>query len=286
MALSRKIYAKRRLPLFRRNRQIFQRHGHSRLVYGIPTPRRDMEKPTGLEYFRNIGGRSTVEQVVDIIVQSITQKHWKPGTKIPTEVEMREALGVSRNSVREAVKSLVSLGLLEIRRSDGTYVVDKVSDKMLNPLVYSLVLEDDDSRSLREVRALLEVGISHLAIKKATREDHETIETAYLSLKQVIEARPANILGILEADIVFHNAVCEATHNPLVKRINTVIAHLSRPSRIKATTKIIECNDADFLIQSHRQITDMILNRNESVLQEVIDYSYKYWESALAETGS
>ena len=82
--------------------------------------------------------------ISEIIIQRITDAlisgELKPGDKIPTEVEFSEKLGVSRNAVREAIKVLVAFGVLEIKRSEGTYVVEEFNNKLLKPLMYGLIL--------------------------------------------------------------------------------------------------------------------------------------------------
>ena len=93
----------------------------------------------------------------DIIVKRITDAlvsgELKPGDKIPTETEFSENLGVGRNAVREAIKVLVAFGVLEIRRAKGTYVVDDYSDKLLDPLIYGLILSERNMDELHPLRA-------------------------------------------------------------------------------------------------------------------------------------
>jgi DNA-binding FadR family transcriptional regulator len=88
-----------------------------------------------------INNESIVNGVLKRITDSIASGELKPGDKLPTEVEFIEKLGVGRNSVREAIKMLSAMGVLEVKRGNGTYIATKVSPAIFNPLVFSLLLE-------------------------------------------------------------------------------------------------------------------------------------------------
>lgn len=93
-----------------------------------------------LEQIQKIGTDSVVQRVLDQITQWIIAGKLAPGDQIPTEFELSQSLGVSRNSVREAIKILVYLGVLEIRRAEGTFVCSGASVRMFNPLLYQIIL--------------------------------------------------------------------------------------------------------------------------------------------------
>ena len=71
------------------------------------------------EYLKKINRSSVVQRVIDRLTEAIVSGELKPGDRIPTEMELAEQMGVARNSIREAVKILVYIGVLEIRRADG-----------------------------------------------------------------------------------------------------------------------------------------------------------------------
>ena len=76
----------------------------------------------GHAIFKKVNNSSVVDDIIDQLVASIISGSLKPGDKIPTEAILMEQMHVGRNSVREAIKVLVSYGILEIRRADGTFV--------------------------------------------------------------------------------------------------------------------------------------------------------------------
>ena len=116
---------------------------------------------------KKVKNPSVVQQVIDSLTDAMIRKELRPGDKIPTENELSESLGVARNSVREAIKILVFLGVLEIRRPEGTFVCDGFSESMINPMIYGIILNQGDSwDSLMELREMTEAGVIRLAIEK------------------------------------------------------------------------------------------------------------------------
>ena len=77
------------------------------------------------EYLKKINRSSVVQRVIDRLTQAMLSGELKPGDKIPTEMELSEQLGVALNSIREAIKILVYIGVLEIKRAEGTFENDQ-----------------------------------------------------------------------------------------------------------------------------------------------------------------
>lgn len=225
--------------------------------------------------------KSVVDVTVDYIMEKVRSRQWKPGTKIPTEFELMETLNVSRNSVREAIKILEALGLLEIRRADGTYIAGRFSESMLAPWACSLLLEDDDSFALLELRMVIERGIFSLAIQKGTEEDMKAIYNASEEFVYKAQDTGATSQSILDADIEYRKKICEATHNHLTCRLNDMIAYASMHSRKRSIEEAIVCNDRFQMVDSHRRLTETIIKRRPADLDGVLNYCFKYWGLAL-----
>lgn len=225
-----------------------------------------------------IGSKSITNTVIDRITDGIISGELQPGSKIPTELELCEMWHVGRNSVREAVKALVHIGILEIRRSDGTYVTSEFSDKMLHPLLYSLMLENHFSESLIELRRIFEVGVFQLAIQKASTDDIEKITKANNVLTALLEKDPLDANAILDADVKFHLSVENATHNPLINRINSVITQLTIPSREKTVNSLLTEGNRQFMIDVHQSMLQVIRDHDESKIMGTIAQHYSVWE--------
>ena len=118
-----------------------------------------------------LGRESVSSAVMDQIVNYLLTGELKPGDKLPTEKEFAQQLGVGRNSVREAIKMLSSIGVVEIKRGAGMFIAKTMSSSILNPLILSLVFEQGASVELLELRLLLDTGVAEMAIQKASDQD-------------------------------------------------------------------------------------------------------------------
>ncbi|WP_062346906.1 FadR/GntR family transcriptional regulator [Herbidospora yilanensis] len=150
---------------------------------------------------------SLVDQVIDQLKEQITSGSWKLNAKIPTETVLAEQLGVGRNTVREAVRALTHAGLLDCRQGDGTYVraISELSGAMARRLRAAEQLE------ILEVRRALEVEAARLAATRRSDTDIVNIQAALTRREQAWAS--GDVDAFVEADLAFHVAVVQATHN-------------------------------------------------------------------------
>jgi GntR family transcriptional repressor for pyruvate dehydrogenase complex len=150
------------------------------------------------------------DQVFDQLRELIFSGELKPNQKIMTERELADALGVSRNSVREAINKLVALRFLEHRQGQGTFV-RSIDEAVQIPLATVMETRDASLTDLLEMRLGIECASAALAAQRATAADLEAIEAAIAEMKADTEAGG---LGT-EGDLAFHLAIASATKNPL-----------------------------------------------------------------------
>jgi GntR family transcriptional regulator, galactonate operon transcriptional repressor len=153
---------------------------------------------------------------------------YQPGDILPREDELAAQLGVSRTSVREAVKVVSANGLVESRQRIGVRVRPRPDWRLLDPAVLSwhpdLRRDPTLVADLLEVRRIIEPAAAELAARRATASDLALIETAYLSMARSIPEDPQ---GCCEADLAFHRSVIVASHNiVLAGLIGTIEAAL------------------------------------------------------------
>lgn len=227
-----------------------------------------------------MNNKSIVDQITTRITNAIINGELLPGQRIPTETELCESMQVGRNSVREAIKALVAMGVLNIRRAEGTFVAEGFSDRMLDPMVYGLILEGGNSTAMIELRRLFDIGILKLAIEKSNEEDINKMKKAMSELRKVME-KPSDKDEIQDADIRFHKTLESAVHNPLVEKISVVIERLSRPTRVRAVENFIQKDELNEMLQMHEQMLKVVLEKDETAVSEVIDNHYKYWKDEL-----
>ncbi|MDL9981535.1 FadR/GntR family transcriptional regulator [Microbacterium candidum] len=157
--------------------------------------------------------RSLVDTVVDSLQSEITSGTWEVGSRIPTEAELVSQLGVSRPSVREGVRALVQLGLLETRQGDGTYVVAD------DPTAVALrrTIRIADTREVMRVRRALDALAAREAAEHRTPDDLAQLETALLARR--VAARRGDAAAFVDRDVAFHLGVVAASHNQLLAGI-------------------------------------------------------------------
>jgi GntR family transcriptional repressor for pyruvate dehydrogenase complex len=150
------------------------------------------------------------DQVFEQLRESIFRGEIKPGQQLMPERELAQALQVSRSSVRDAINKLVTLGLLEQRQGQGTFVQSPDS-RSENPLAAAMETEDASIRDLLEVRMGLECNAAALAAIRANGTDVLFLEK---SIQEMRDETESGRLGT-EADVAFHMAIAYATKNPV-----------------------------------------------------------------------
>ncbi len=147
-------------------------------------------------------------EVTRRLLDYLTSGQIQPGERLPSERQLAETLGVGRSHVRQAIKSLAVLGLIDVRQGDGTYL--KRTDSPLLPLAieWGLLLGAKQSRDLVEARSYLEVVVAELAASRRTDEQLASMRTQ-LEIMQ----RTADNEEFVEADVAFHLHITEAAGN-------------------------------------------------------------------------
>jgi GntR family transcriptional repressor for pyruvate dehydrogenase complex len=156
------------------------------------------------------------ESAVDQIRSLILANNYKPGDRLPSERELAEQLSIGRPSVREALRILGAMGLIEIRAGDGTYV----RDVSLLPYIESLItlissrlkIQEENILRLWEVRRILEAGNVGLACSRMTSQRLEKMEECVREMEKNIGNRQA----FISAGVQFHREIADATGNEIL----------------------------------------------------------------------
>ncbi len=180
-----------------------------------------------------------------------------PGQKLPSEPELARQLGVGRSAVREALKVLQAIGVVESRRGSGTFIVEEPSDRMLNPLSFAILLGTNVSSELIELRVMIEIGYCELAASQATSDDMDRIEAAAMKLESALSY--ANHEELARLDLNFHYAILEATHNPLVQKIGRAVEELFFNS---ISNNFREGENVKQAVAAHKDIIDALQSKD------------------------
>src|SRR5437764_4226072 len=170
---------------------------------------------------------SVTDDAIDKIRERIVSGAWGPGDRLPKESELAAELGLSRNSLREAVRALSQLRVLEVRQGDGTYVSSLEPGVLLESTGFiSHLLLGETEIELYEVRRILEAAAASLAAGRIDAQER-------LDLGQSLERMRAaqSVEELVEADVAFHAVIAKATGNTV---LTSFLASLStRTMRIR-----------------------------------------------------
>jgi GntR family transcriptional repressor for pyruvate dehydrogenase complex len=177
--------------------------------------------------FGTVNRDALPDQIAARLIDLITERRLKAGDRLPPERELAASMGVSRSSLREALRALAMLGVAEMRQGDGTYVSSLEPEKLLRPVGLVLSLSDAGLSELFEARKLVEPGLAALA---AERID----STAAAELVRCAEASP-EALEDAEAfmwnDIELHGRIARAADNAVLCRLLDSVASMGIASR-------------------------------------------------------
>ena len=160
------------------------------------------------------------EQLISFVVNG----HWKAGDRIPPERDLCVELGIARTSLREALKAMELVGMLDSRVGDGTFVCPR-SEFLAQPMLWAFTGTDhDELKDVLEARALLEEDLAALATIRAS--DAEIIQ-----IGEIIEGTKARIAEgqpILEPDLAFHSAIATAARNSVLSNAVQLLRNMQR----------------------------------------------------------
>ncbi len=219
--------------------------------------------------------------VVDNIIESFRDAFYdgrfKMGEKLPTEFELMDELGVSRNSLREAMKILTTLGLVEIRRGDGTYVCDEIKPNIMDTTIYSMLFERSSAQEIGELRQLLDENVLRMAIHKCSDNDIEVMQE-YINRMRVCFAE-GQLAKASRLDYDFHLYLSKCADNRLLHRIVSGVYALFENS-IEQNIRTEELfAKAD---QHHQAIVDCLKARDQAKVSDVVAQSLSSWRVNMA----
>lgn len=214
---------------------------------------------------------NAVQQIIDAFTGQLILGKLKPGEQIPTEIELSERFGVARNTVREAIKILVAMGVLEIRRPVGTFVCEGFQEGMISPLLYGVILSRGDGYDdLMDVREIMETGTMLTAIRNAEDEEIEALREPLKALEKACRAKKPSLETVFRKDDDFHDAVMALSHNRMVERIAETVRTMTHDMRKESVQLMLAEGRAEELYQAHEKLFQILKTRDvEGVYREI-----------------
>lgn len=207
--------------------------------------------------------------VVEKIKDGILHGALKPGEFLPPEAQLADSLGVGKSSVREAIKMLEALGVVEVCKGQGSKIRTDMGDSLLNPLVFQLLLSNEEHQDkLWEFRRAIELGANYLAIEHADDED-----LSRLTALQKDRIRDfAQHIADPKNDLQFHLALYSATHNPFYEQIGKSVMELFYPSIV-----ISNRDYPEDVLNDHSAILTALQNRDHTAMTKCVESSLDRW---------
>jgi GntR family transcriptional regulator, transcriptional repressor for pyruvate dehydrogenase complex len=206
------------------------------------------------------------EAIVRQVKAMIAEGRLKSGDQLPPERDLAEKFVVSRTSVREALRALESLGLIEIRPGEGTFVREVSVESLIEPLALAMLSQREAIGELFEARGLLEPAIAAYAALRATPHDLEEMERILDEQGREVAAGRTG----LAQDAEFHSAIASAAHNRAISRLVHGIMDLLTQSREESLSTPGRPTRSH---ESHRRILAAIAARDqEAARQAMLDH--------------
>ncbi|GAA1578685.1 FadR/GntR family transcriptional regulator [Kribbella sancticallisti] len=203
------------------------------------------------------GGGSQTDVVVQGIKKLIIDGSLRPGDRLPVEKDLADALGVSRGPLREGVRALSMMGVLETRQGDGTYVTALDPSLLLAPMGFVVDLQDHSgAHDLHAVRRMLETEAAALA---ATRISAEALAAADELLRRTEAELTAGVPdheALIDNDIAFHRVIAQASGNPVLAALIEALG--GRTTRDRLWRSISQDGADEATHGEHRGILDAL----------------------------
>ena len=200
---------------------------------------------------RNGRRGGTPSNTLSLLKSFIEAGNYSPGMVLPTERALAEKLGVGRPSIRESIKALTILDVLESRRGDGTYVKSLEGLRKGWPAKVELSTKDFSVLDLLEVRKMFEPKAAKLAAARANESHLGRIEEQCIRVRDAADWKTA-----AEHDLLLHTAIIEAAGNPVLCELNAALTRLLHRSREISAAR---APDRTRMLESHSKIVDAIL---------------------------
>jgi GntR family transcriptional repressor for pyruvate dehydrogenase complex len=202
-----------------------------------------------------VNRKTLVQQVTDQLISFILEKDLQPGEKLPSQQKLMEKLQVGRSTVREALKGLAAMGIVDMKAGYGTFVKKLDSTSVIRPDLLALVIDKGLTEQLLEAREIIEPEIVYLAAQRATDDDLAAIQGVLDKCEEAIRAGEP----VYRLSSEFHRAMTEAAHNEILLMFMDSILNLLVERGLLLEQKP---GFTEWELQSHREIFEYVAQRD------------------------
>ncbi len=203
------------------------------------------------------------EKIAHSLLNLIKEKQLRPGDRLPPERELAAMMNVSRPSLREALRALQIMNIIDNRQGSGTYITSLEPERLVEHLDIIFTLNDSTYIELFEARKILEVGIAELAAHTITDEEIAELEACLKQAEQALNDPET----FLEIDLELHRKILEATGNKILALFMRSISQLSIFSR-RRTAESLDVRRRT--IKDHHTVVQALKSRDPAAAQRAM----------------
>ncbi len=192
---------------------------------------------------------NVTELVVDRLRALLEKGILKPGSKLPTELQMTKLLGISRPSLRQAYKALNILGIIRAVPGDGTYISESTSRMLSTPLTFLMLMKKIGLDDIFEFRMLLEGELATLAAARASEEESKAMDAQLRTMEAHMDDDQRE--QYFKAEYEFHNCIAGGAHNILLLEIISIVGGMLWETRKRLVNLVADLSED---LQEHREI--------------------------------
>ncbi len=219
------------------------------------------------------------EAAIEQIKEMIVDRNLEPGAKLPSERELVTSFGISRSSIREALRMLEIMGLVEVKPGKGVYVKGLTGDLFM-PLSSLLSSHRETLNHHFEARLLLEPAAAALAAKRASNNDIKRLKKITKIFKENLKKE--NLIELIRADIEFHRLIANATNNETIEVLmNTITRYNFEGWKMSLRTKERPANT----VIEHGKILEAIASGDEKKAKSAMRFHLKEAVKNLQKAG-
>ncbi|MEX1018878.1 MAG: FadR/GntR family transcriptional regulator, partial [Litorilinea sp.] len=215
------------------------------------------------------------EAIVESLLSLIRERELRPGDKLPAERELAAMMQVSRPSLREALRALAIMNVIEIRQGDGTYVSSLKPELLMSHLDFVFSLTDSAFLELFQARKVLEPGIVAMAAERVTDAEIVALEECVHRSIALVDDHPA----FLEADVEMHELIAKAAKNSILAQFMASISQLGKVSRRRTVALPGVTRQS---VQDHTAIVEALKQRDPAAARAAMLHHLRNVERELA----
>jgi GntR family transcriptional regulator, transcriptional repressor for pyruvate dehydrogenase complex len=214
-------------------------------------------------YLNPIHRTLVVDEVIDRLIALVVNENLKPGDRLPAERELMSRLAIGRSSLREAVKTLSAIGVLEVKRGSGIFVGRGDASILARPLAWGMFLSKDSVGQAIEARSVIESALAGWAAERRSAEDIAALS----DILEKLERNQDDQAAYIDLDIQFHLAIASAAQNQILFQVLTIFQHLLR---VWMETTYTESHGAADSMASHRQLFGAIRDQDAAAARNIM----------------